>query len=158
MLRFLPLCDTILRPLSTLSVAEDETHLIAPTDRWLREAMEARRARTFGVFADGPVGLISLVDPRVEDDTDHFQMDCLYIWRIMVDHRARGQGHGRAIMGFVRHYATLTGLSGVSLTTKDREPANARAFYERLGFAPTGRRLAGEIELVWHSEEGNAQS
>ncbi|WP_420345527.1 GNAT family N-acetyltransferase [Pelagibius sp.] len=107
---------------------------------------------SFGLFAGGrAVELISLVDPRLVEDTEdreHFQSDCLFVWRVMVDRTQQGRGYGTQAIHFACNYARLVGLQGVSLTTMDQEAGNALPFYERLGFHPTGRRLDGEIELV----------
>ena len=151
-LKFLPLCDDLVGPFAALSVAEADRHLIAPNAVWLAEAALTPDARTFCVVGDGPVGLVSLIDPRVVDEDDHFTPDCLYVWRLMVDASARRSGHGARIVQFVKDYAQLVGLSGVTLTTMDRHPNNALPFYEGQGFTQTGRRLQGEAELIWRPD------
>lgn len=151
-LAFLPLCDDLVPQLAALQVAEAERHLIAPTGAWMAQAALTPDARTFGVFAEQcAVGLLSLLDPRTRADFDHGLPDHLYIWRVMVDEKARSLGHGAAIVTFAKNYAQLVGLNGVSLTTMDQKPHNALGFYHKQGFKPTGRRLDGEAELVWRA-------
>lgn len=151
-LRFLKVTLLHLDDLLELRVASAERALIAPTSDWLAEAAHLPFAFSFGIFAaDHPVGLVSVIDPRLIDDDDdvsHYQPDCLYLWRLMVDHRHRGSGYGTAAVTFVGDLARCLGTSGVSLTTMDREPGNALDFYLRIGFTPTGRRLHEEIELM----------
>jgi len=150
---FVQLARNNVDALSMLKVRAAEKHLVTANPEWIAQAAFEQVSATFGVFEnDVAVGLISLVDPRLFDDEadrEDLQTDCLYVWRVMMDQHHRGKGLGTAAMNFVRDYAVLLGLQGVSLTTKDREAANALAFYEGLNFKPTGRRLDGEIELVW---------
>lgn len=151
-LDFLMLTEGQLDGLMSLRVAKDEEHLIAPVAEWLAEAAFTPDAISYGIYASRkPVGLLSLIDPRLideDDDMSHFQADCLFVWRVMTDYRCRRQGYGKAAMQFIIDYARCIGLDGVSLTTMDQEKGNALPFYERLGFQPTGRRIDNEIELV----------
>ena len=144
--------------LMALRVRDDERHLIAPNPEWIAQAAHVSEAITFGVFAEKrPVGLISLIDPRLVGDDEaraEFRPDCLWVWRLMVDRERRGRGFGAAAIGHALRYATLSGLDAVSLTTMDAEPGNALGFYERLGFRPTGRRVDGEIELMLATSGG----
>ena len=135
-----------------LRVAKSEAHLISPVSDWLVEASYLPQAISYGIYeGQTPVGLISLIDPRVivdENDKETFQPDCLYVWKVMIDHRQRAKGYGTAAMDFAMNYARCIGLGGLSLNTTDQEAGNALPFYQRLGFAPTGRRICGEMELV----------
>lgn len=136
-----------------LKVRETEAHLISPNAEWISQAAFINEATTFGIFDNAEAcGLISMIDPRqVEDAEDlaHYQTGCLYVWRVMVDQNHRRKGVGTTAINFARNYAKLLGFGGVSLTTMDRSPLSAREFYAQLGFSPTGRRLNGEVELVW---------
>lgn len=154
-LNFLLVSMDQLDALMSLRVAGDEKHLIAPVSVWLAEASYLPDAITYGIYeGETPVGLISLIDPRLideDDDKSSFQADCLYVWRVMIDHRQRARGYGTAALDFAMNYARCIGLKGLSLTTMDQEVGNALIFYEGLGFAPTGRRIDGEIELVFRN-------
>ena len=70
----------------------------------------------------------------------------------MVDYNFQGLGLGKQAINFSKQYASLVGLQGVSLTTMDKEDGNALSIYQKLGFAPTGRRLDDEIELIFNFE------
>ncbi|MGI9244637.1 MAG: GNAT family N-acetyltransferase, partial [Verrucomicrobiales bacterium] len=112
-----------------LSVRDDEKHLISPTARWLAQAPHVEESQTYGIFYEGTaVGLISIIDPLLasaEDQQTHYQSNCLYIWRLMIDRAYRGQGHGRAAIRFALQLARDRGNEGISLTTMDQRSGNA---------------------------------
>ncbi|MHA6326800.1 GNAT family N-acetyltransferase [Roseivivax sp. CAU 1753] len=140
-----------LGPLLDLRVRDGEETLIAPVADWLAQAAHKDYAVSFGLYHGGiAVGLVSVIDPRLipEDHREDFQPGCLYVWRLMIDRTQRGKSFGRGAVALATQYARTIGLDGVSLTTMESAAGNALAFYERLGFAPTGRRIDGEIELV----------
>ncbi|SIS66086.1 GNAT family N-acetyltransferase [Neptunomonas antarctica] len=152
-LQFLMLSPEILDSLLSLKIPDNEAHLISPNAEWIAEAAFMSKSITYGLFwRKQPVGLISLIDPRLldqDDDNDHFQGDFLYVWRLMIDQHHRRQGYGRSAIRFAQSYAQLIGQKGVSLTTMDRASLNALPLYQSMGFEPTGRRLDDEIELIW---------
>lgn len=154
-LAFLRLCRANIDDVQALKIHDEERRLIAPVPEWIAQAAFVEEAVSFGLFAgEHAVGLMTLIDPRLfedEKDREPFQIDCLYVWRVMVDRKQRGRGFGTQAIQFARSYARLVGLKGVSLTTRDDEPGNALPLYKKLGFSPTGRRLEGEIELVWRA-------
>ena len=142
--------------LMRLSVRDDEKHLISPNPEWLAQAPHVAESQTYGIYHGGTaVGLISIIDPLLasaEDQRTHYQPNCLYVWRLMIDHAHRRQGHGRAAIEFALEQARNRGMNGVSLTTKDKETGNALPFYESLDFTATGRRLHDEIELIYRAK------
>ena len=152
-LQFLMLSPEIMGSLLALRVPDDEAHLISPNAEWIAEAAFMSESVTYGLFCEKqPVGLISLIDPRLmdqDDDNDHFQGDCLYVWRLMIDQHHRRKGYGQSAIRFAQSYTQLVGQKGVSLTTMDKTPLNALPLYLRMGFEPTGRRLDDEVELIW---------
>ena len=125
-------------------------HLIAPTGRWLDEALTMPGSHTFGIVNDNtPIGLVSWIDPNLSPEVeDIFLPECAYLWRIMIDSRFQGRGVGSCVLTEMLARAGAAGFSGMSLTTKDKADGNALAFYLNRGFVPSGRRLRGEIELV----------
>ncbi len=154
-LAFLRLCRANIDDVQGLKIHDKERRLIAPVPEWIAQAAFVDESLSFGLFAgEQAVGLLTLIDPRLfesDKDREPFQIDCLYVWRVMVDRDHRGLGFGTQAIQFARGYAGLVGLKGVSLTTRDDEPGNALPLYKNLGFTPTGRRLEGEIELVWRA-------
>ena len=156
-LNFLPLTFDTVERLSGLATAPQKAHLVRPAARLIAQAALSAENTTFGVFLDDvAVGLISLDDPRVMNEpADPLTRDCLDIWQLLVDGKHERQGIGRAMVEFAKSYAQLVGLSGLALNTMDNAKHAPLAFYEKLGFAPTGRRhQVGRddmIELVWRA-------
>ncbi|MFD2205705.1 GNAT family N-acetyltransferase [Kiloniella antarctica] len=152
-LQFLMLSPEIMGSLLSLKVPDDEAHLITSNAKWIAEAAFMSESVTYGLFSGkNPAGLISFIDPRLMDQNDenkHFQGDCLYVWRLMIDQHHRRKGYGQSAIRFAQSYAQLIGQKGVSLTTMDKAPLNALPLYQSMGFKATGRRLDDEIELVW---------
>lgn len=95
--------------------------------------------RLWGVDAAGePAGFVMIADV-----TDAHPEPSL--WRLLVDRRHQGRGVGTAAVG--RLVALLRAQGRTSLTVSWVEGAGSpRAFYEKLGFVPTGRLLDGEVE------------
>jgi GNAT superfamily N-acetyltransferase len=76
------------------------------------------------------------VTPALERDAPVARIGAL-----VVDEALRGQGVGRALVEAVELEARLRGCELLYLTTSERRD-DARAFYERLSFEPTGRRYS----------------
>lgn len=66
--------------------------------------------------------------------------DHLFIGNVAVRPDRQGHGLGRRLMDFTEQRATEEGLSEVRLYTNEKMWENL-AFYEKLGFEETGRRL-----------------
>lgn len=95
--------------------------------------------RLWGVDADGePAGFVMIAGV-----TDHHPEP--YLWRLLVDRRHQGRGIGAQIIGRLTDLLRSEGDSAL-LTSWVDGPGSPRAFYERLGFTPTGRVIDGEIE------------
>lgn len=137
--------------LSTLKVNWQQQHLIDPNAFWLAEVLADSDSLSFGIYElNVPVGLITVFDPRtLDEEDDHFQPDCLYLYRLMIDSAHQGRQLGTCAVKFSQQLATILGLRGVSLTTMASEEGNALNFYLSLNFSPTGRQLEGETELLW---------
>lgn len=127
-LAFLRLCRATVDELQALKVRDSEERLIAPNPEWIAQVAFLDETVSFGLFTNGrAVGLITLVDPRLvedEKDRDHFQPNCLFLWRVMVDRTQRGRGFGTQAVRFARNYADLVGLRGSSLIVMDKETGN----------------------------------
>ena len=139
-----------------LKVAHEQMEAIAPNGEWIAEACYMPECTTFGIaWEDRPIGLLTLVDPRLAppEDAENFQPGYGFLWRIMIDHRFQGRGHGTDALTMTMERVEADGFNGLSLATADLEGGNALPFYRKLGFEPTGRRLDGEIELVKHFEK-----
>ncbi|MBN3562704.1 GNAT family N-acetyltransferase [Aliamphritea spongicola] len=136
--------------LSSLKVSPHQCHLIDSNAFWLAEVLVDGDSLSFGIYENNrPVGLITVIDPRTLEADDHFQPDCLYVYRLMIDQHHQGRQLGTSAVRFSQQLATVLGLRGVSLTTMAAESGNALNFYLSLNFKPTGRELEDETELLW---------
>ena len=120
-----PICTENRAPFDALCVRPDQDHLIAPNEAWLDQVLPIEKSHSFGLMnADTPMGLFTMTDTRtVPADV------------------------GAALSVIEEHAKAFDGI-GMSLTTADLEPGNALPFYSAAGYAPSGRRLHGEIELI----------
>ncbi|MES2958344.1 MAG: GNAT family N-acetyltransferase [Pseudomonadota bacterium] len=111
----------------------------------LAQAAYRPPSRPLALYADGePVGLLLLWDSR-RDSAE--PADELYVWRLMVDARHQGRGHGRSAVRWVIDEARRLGVARVGLA---HNPANeVGAFYQKLGFAYTGVLKDGEREMIF---------
>lgn len=71
-----------------------------------------------------------------------------YLWRLLVDHRHQGRGHGSAAVRLVADAVRAAGAAelGTSCVSGEGTP---QPFYEALGFVPTGEVDShGEVHLA----------
>ena len=66
--------------------------------------------------------------------------DIAWLTALVVDTGVRGRGVGRALVDAVETRARELGCERLSVTTHEHM-TDARAFYERVGLEPTGRRF-----------------
>jgi histidinol dehydrogenase len=139
-----PVRDADVLPLIKLEPTPEQKKFVASNAVSLAQAAYKTAGRPFGVYADGePVGFVLLWDARQdpEEPTDE-----LYVWRLMVDAKHQGRGHGSAAMRWVIGEARRIGVAQVGLS---HVPENSvGAFYERFGFHYTGKVHEGEREMV----------
>jgi ribosomal protein S18 acetylase RimI-like enzyme len=100
-----------------------------------RIAVALRRDRYFAAFIEDTIvglGMLRGWDEGFEVPS----------FGVVVDYRAQGQGHGRALTAHALRLARELGSERVRLTV---HPSNARAvaLYESLGFRETGRNANG---------------
>lgn len=133
-----------------LAVRDDQDHLVAPNAVTLAQALFEGGSEVFGIYdGDTPVGLLALID--FAHDAAKLQTgetrDTLYIWRLMIDANHQGRGHGRAALAFAADVAQIRGRRQIALSVVP-DAASALPFYEASGFAKTGRKIDGELELI----------
>jgi ribosomal protein S18 acetylase RimI-like enzyme len=129
--------------------------------RW-REWLDSTAA-TFGAFtAAGPdsapaarIGGVAaaFVRPRPAGEDGDTDWHLISMW---VSPGLRGTGVAGGLVDAVRAQARRAGADQVSLWVTDVND-RARAFYERLGFAPTGRRQLVRADEPGHWETELAQ-
>lgn len=139
-----PVTSDDVLPLVKLKVAPEQESYVAPNAVSLAQAAYKPPGRPFGLYADGqPVGFLLLWDARRDPEEP---ADQLYVWRLMVDARYQGQGHGKAAIRWTIEEARRMGVASVGLSHVQGNPMGA--FYEKLGFRYTGKVNEGELEMI----------
>jgi GNAT superfamily N-acetyltransferase len=104
----------------------------------MEEAVEWARARPWyrAVCAgDEPIGFVMLswdVEPQPPDIIGPW-----FLWKLIVDERHQGKGHGREIVRMVVELIRAEGATEL-LTSHVPGEGSPAGFYARLGFVPTG--------------------
>jgi histidinol dehydrogenase len=139
-----PVTSDDVLPLVKLKVAPEQERFVAPNAVSLAQAAYKPPGRPFGLYADGqPVGFLLLWDARRDPEDP---ADQLYVWRLMVDARYQGRGHGKAAIRWTIEEARRMGVASVGLSHVQGNPMGA--FYEKLGFRYTGKVNEGELEMI----------
>jgi len=139
-----PVTSDDVLPLVKLKLAAAQERFVAPNAVSLAQAAYKPPGRPFGLYAGAePVGFLLLWDAR-RDPED--AADQLYVWRLMVDERHQGRGHGTAAMRWTIDEARRLGVASVGLSHVPDNPVGA--FYEKLGFRYTGKVNEDELEMV----------
>ena len=133
-----------------LELAPGQETLVAPLPAWIAQCAYHAESTTYALRAgEDVVGLATLIDVRRSPDgMEDFVEGCAHVWRLMIDRRFQGRGHGRAALASLLREARRMGYAGLSLSVVDDAPGNAVAFYRACGFVETGRRVEDEREMV----------
>ena len=128
-----PITAANLRKASLLNVREDQKNFVAANVYSIAQAQFYESWDPRGVYAEDEI--VGFVMWGLDDDKSEPEW---WIIRLMVDAAYQGKGYGKA--------ATLAAIDelkslGATEVFLSFEPTNeyARAFYEHLGFADTGR-------------------
>lgn len=128
------------RAIVRLQVAEGQKHFVASNAVSIAEAYFEPNAWFRAIYADEtPVGFIMLYDDA--------ESQSYILWRYMIDERFQGMGFGRRALEQVFDYVRTRPGATELLTSYVPGDGNAGPFYEKLGFAHTGREEDGEIVL-----------
>ena len=131
-----PITQDNVEAILALRTTEEQRRFVAPNDRSLAQGSVAPFAYARGIYADGtPVGFVML-----DIGTDPGRV---WVWRLMVDHRHQGRGHGRAALQQVIALARDWGATEVRLSYVP-EVGNPGPFYLSMGFTETGEEEDGE--------------
>ena len=128
------------RAVIDLDVAEDQNQFVAPNAWSISEAYFEPKAWFRAIYADDePVGFLMLYD---DPATPRY-----YLWRMMVaaDHQRKGYGTRSLdlLVEYVRGRPNATEIL-VGAVPGEGSPM---AFYQRYGFADTGKVEHGEVLL-----------
>jgi diamine N-acetyltransferase len=138
-------------PLYRLTLLPEQNQFVAPNGVTMAEAPFEPGSEVYGLWSgETAVGLVALIDFGHPDAIllDGDDPTGLYVWRLFVDQRFQGQGHGTTALNFSKARMKELARSALFITALD-EPGSAIPLYEREGFVRTGRIVEGETELVW---------
>jgi len=129
------------RAVCDLRVAPDQESFVTPNAISLAEAYVHEVAWCRAVYADDDlVGFVMLHDSA--------EGPGYMLWRLMIDERFQGRGHGRQVVQLVvDHVRSRPGATQLKVSAHQGEGAPG-PFYESLGFVATGEVIDGE-ELVY---------
>jgi histidinol dehydrogenase len=141
-----PVTDANVDELIKLKTTAEQEKFVASVPKSLAQASVRPAGRPLGLYSNGEaVGFLLLWDARRDPDLAE-RADQLYIWRLSIDARHQRQGHGQAAMRWLIDEARRMGVASVGLSHVPENPVGA--FYEKFGFAYTGKVNHGENEMV----------
>lgn len=129
-----------------LSVAPEQSHLVAPNAISLAQALFAPEAWFRAVYADDePVGFVMLYDESLRENVP--ERPKVGVWRFMIDQRFQGLGIGsRALRLVIEHVRSRGRVQRIELSYVPG-PGCPEPFYRRLGFVDAGRMDDGEVVM-----------
>jgi histidinol dehydrogenase len=132
-----------------LQVAAGQRRFVSSVERSLAQVAYEPAGRALAMFSgegadEEAVGMMLLYDMRMDKDKPAEQ---LYVWRLLVDERFQGLGHGRSAMQWVVEEARRLGVASVGLSHVELD-GHAGGFYEKLGFRYTGEVDEGELKMI----------
>ena len=130
-----------------LKAKPNQEELVATNAMSIAQAHFYREAWYRAIYlGDTPIGFVLLVDSTLKYKRIKQKNPCFYLWRLMIDGKYQGKGHGRNTVELViNHLKTRPNAKEVTLHHAQTK-GNAGAFYERLGFKLTGKILHNELE------------
>ncbi len=132
-----------------LQVAAGQRRFVSSVERSLAQVAYEPAGRALAMFSgegadEEAVGMMLFYDMRMDKKTPAEQ---LYVWRLLVDERFQGLGHGRRAMQWVVEEARRLGVASVGLSHVELD-GHAGGFYEKLGFRYTGEVEDGELKMI----------
>jgi diamine N-acetyltransferase len=132
-----------------LRVSEVQTTYVADVAQSLADAERYPQAMPWyrAIYAgDEPVGFVMISDNAPPGDPEI--LGPYFLWRLLVDARHQGRGHGRAAMDLVVAYVRgRPGATELLTSVVSGEEGSPTGFYRRLGFLDTGTDHEGERVL-----------
>ena len=152
--------DETAEPLGALRCGPGQERFVSSVVDSLAEAAEYPQANPWfrAVYADEqPVGFVMLswdVEPQPPEINGPW-----FLWKLLVDHRHQGRGHGAEAVRLVAQLIKLAGANELLTSCFPDLDGSPAPFYERLGFAATGDRdVEGEtiFRLELHHDHTTA--
>lgn len=131
-----------------LGVHPAQEALVAPNSITIAQAGFEPGSTVFGLWDnDVPVGLMAVINmpdyPFPEEGDD---IECAYLWRLMIDKDQQGKGYGTASLKLLVDLAKSWNLPRVTASVGQGENS-AMSFYEAFGFHQTGAVQHDEIVI-----------
>lgn len=133
-----------------LRVRPDQQDNVASNSVSIAQAAYEPGATVLGLWDDDvAVGLLSFIDVSRSRPAQELGDDpaSIYVWRLMIDVDHQAKGLGRKAMELVENHARTLGRESVYVTAVPDSASTPVPFYEKLGFAKTGRIIDDEVEL-----------
>ncbi len=137
-----PVTPDNVRQVCDLRVASSQERFVSSAAVSLAEAYVHSQAWCRAVYAleDGLVGFVMLHD--TQDQPGYM------LWRLLIDERYQGRGHGReAVVHVVDYVKTRPGAVVLKVGARQGE-GSPRPFYESLGFVQTGDVIDGDEDVL----------
>jgi len=122
-----------------LRVSTEQESYVDGVARSLAEAADTPASRPWcrAVYAgEDPVGFVMVADDAPPGDPVIPWR--YYLWRMLIDERHQGRGHGRAALDLVAAYLRTRPGADALMTSVVPGPGSPLGFYLRYGFEPTG--------------------
>jgi diamine N-acetyltransferase len=135
MISLRPLTDQNRDAVLSLRVSPAQEQFVSGVEESLAEAAEepGGRAIFWAVCEDDtPVGFV-----MISDEVDCPGYTAHYLWKLLIDERHQGRGHGTATLDLIVAYFRERGVAVVS-TSAGQGEGSPIPFYERYGFERTG--------------------
>lgn len=130
------------REVCDLRVTSSQKKFVSSAAVSLAEAYVHPQAWCRAVYSieDGLVGFVMLHD--AQDQPGYM------LWRLLIDERYQGRGHGReAVLHVVDYVRTRPGAVMLKVSARQGRES-PRPFYESLGFVQTGEVIDGDEDVL----------
>lgn len=137
------------REITSLRVKPNQRYLITSNAVSMADAYFYKEAWMRAIYCgEIAIGFIMLGDNSLKYKfIKHFK-HYLYIWRFMIADKYQNQGLGKKAMGLVFQYVKSKYNAKELIIYTLPQNKDALEFYKKLGFRPTGKKLAvGDLEL-----------
>ena len=140
-----PLTDQNRDAVLSLRVSPAQEQFVSGVEESLAEAAEepGGRAIFWAIYDDEtPVGFV-----MISDEVDGPDYIAHYLWKLLIDERHQGRGHGTATLDLIVEYFRGRGVD-VLWTSAGQGEGSPIPFYERYGFERTGEIVFDDEVLL----------
>ena len=135
-----------LSPIMKLKVKDDQQDQVASNAVSIAQAHYSDKAWFRGIyFDDTPVGFVML---SIDKEKKEY-----WVWRYMIDKNHQGKGYGKAaLLQVIDFMKTLPDIEEILLSYVPKENG-ANAFYTKVGFIDTGKKIEDEVIMKYTLSE-----